>query len=36
MDLDEIVDLLLESKDIYDFESFENVLNWKGYIFLFS
>jgi hypothetical protein len=27
MDLDEIVDLLLESKDIYDFESFENVLN---------
>jgi hypothetical protein len=35
MDLDEIVDLLLESKDIYDFESFENVLNTEKDIYFY-
>ena len=37
VDLDEIVDLLLKSKDIYDVETFETILNAeKGIYFYFS
>lgn len=35
VDLDEIVDLLLKSENIYDFQTFETILNAEKGIFLF-